>query len=200
MICRYIYVDEGVVGSGMGFSWLGATGHKTQKGPAKCVYCLCVLCVIYSFPPCGWNLCQVGRQFLSVVDNSKVWGIWFGLAECVSLQYLAQGEGQGGGLRSRPLAQAGVADPHFRYLNLNPGFALSGSRICWIPHAESGLRLGWIRPGFPESWLCKIRIQDLMNPDPRFVESGFKLCWIQNCLCWIRIEAWLNLDPGFPES
>ncbi len=57
--------------------------YKTQKGPAKCVNCVCVLCMVYSFPPCGWNLRQVGRQFLWVVDNNKVWGIWFGLAECL---------------------------------------------------------------------------------------------------------------------
>jgi hypothetical protein len=28
------------------------------------------------------------------------------------------------------LAQAGVTDPHFLYLNLNPGFTESGPRIC----------------------------------------------------------------------
>jgi hypothetical protein len=52
------------------------------------------------------------------------------------------------------LAQAGVADPHFLYLNLNPGFAESGSRICWI-QIEA-----WLNPdsGFPESWLCKSKI------------------------------------------
>ncbi len=46
MICKYI--DEGVV---WGFSWLGATGrrfwNKTQKGPAECVYGVCV----HSSPP-----------------------------------------------------------------------------------------------------------------------------------------------------
>ncbi len=40
-VCRYI--DEGVV---WGNSWLEATGwrycHKTQKGPAKCAYCVSV--------------------------------------------------------------------------------------------------------------------------------------------------------------
>ncbi len=83
MICRHI--DEGVE---WGFSWLGVTGrfcHKTQMGPAKCVYCVCVPGTVYDvlFPPCGKNVCQVGLQFLSVVDSSKVWGIWCGLDECL---------------------------------------------------------------------------------------------------------------------
>ncbi len=61
MICRYI--GEGAV---WGFFSLGGPKilPKSQKRPAKCVYC------VYSFPPCCWNLCQVGRQFLSVVESS----------------------------------------------------------------------------------------------------------------------------------
>ncbi len=42
---------------------------------------VCVLCTVYSFTPCGLNLCQIGQQFLSVVDISKVWGKWYGLAD-----------------------------------------------------------------------------------------------------------------------
>jgi hypothetical protein len=42
------------------------------------------VCTVYSFPPCCWNLCQIGRQLLSVVDNSKVWGKLFGLAKLSS--------------------------------------------------------------------------------------------------------------------
>jgi hypothetical protein len=45
-----------------------------------------VLCTVYSFPPYDGNLCQIGRQFLSVVDNSKVWGKQYGLAECLIFQ------------------------------------------------------------------------------------------------------------------
>ncbi len=125
-------IDEVVVGSGR--EWWGgfpyceplaedsATKLNRDK-PAICMYC--VLCPVL-FYPCSWNLCQIGRQFLSVVDNSKVWGILYGLAEClifhsqlaewgevewgiklpISLHYLAQGEGQGGGLRSLPLVRA----------------------------------------------------------------------------------------------
>ncbi len=29
------------------------------------------------------NTSSLGRQFLSVLDNSKVWGKWYGLAECM---------------------------------------------------------------------------------------------------------------------
>ncbi len=53
MMCRYI--DEGVVESGMGLFQI--VGHwpkilpKTQKGPAECGYSVCVLCMVYSFPP-----------------------------------------------------------------------------------------------------------------------------------------------------
>ena len=61
-------LDEGVVGSGMGFSCLWATGgrfgRKTQKGPAKFVYCIHVLP-----PPPQWKLCWIGWQFPSVADN-----------------------------------------------------------------------------------------------------------------------------------
>jgi hypothetical protein len=61
--CEQWYVEcrdicEGAV---WGFFWL-----EEPKRPAN-------VCTVYSFPPCCWNLCQVGRQFLSVVDNSKVW-------------------------------------------------------------------------------------------------------------------------------
>ncbi len=34
--------------------------------------CVHIRYVATPFTPCGWNLCQIGRQFLSVVDNSKV--------------------------------------------------------------------------------------------------------------------------------
>jgi hypothetical protein len=67
MICRYI--DEGVVGSGMGLFLI--VGHwpkilpQTQNGPGKCVYCAFVLCMVYYFPPVAeicarlaGNLCQ----------------------------------------------------------------------------------------------------------------------------------------------
>ncbi len=79
-------------GRGMGLSLslivlLWATGwrfcRKTQKGPAKCVYCVRLLYTVYSFPHCGWNFCEIGRQFLSVLDNNKVWGKLYGLAECL---------------------------------------------------------------------------------------------------------------------
>jgi hypothetical protein len=51
------------------------------------------------------------------------------------------------------LAQAcSVADPHFLYLNLNPGFAESGSRIS------------------------RIRSQALLNSKTGFAESGSWLC------------------------
>jgi hypothetical protein len=36
------------------------------------VYVYCVLCTL--FPPAAQKLCQIGRQLLSVVDNSKVGG------------------------------------------------------------------------------------------------------------------------------
>jgi hypothetical protein len=80
MICRCI--DEGgVVGSGMGLFLIG--GHwpkilpQNLKGPAKCVYC--VLCTL--FPPVA-EICQIDRQFLSVVTAVKSGAcIGYGLAE-----------------------------------------------------------------------------------------------------------------------
>jgi len=48
-----------------------------------------VLCTVNSFLPCYWNLCQIGRQLLSIVDNSKVWGKWFGLADCLAWRGVA---------------------------------------------------------------------------------------------------------------
>jgi hypothetical protein len=68
-----------------GFSWLWATGrrfcHKTQQGPAK---------FVYAVPP-------IGRKFPSVVDNSKVWGIWYGLDECLIFQLAGWGGWTGSG-------------------------------------------------------------------------------------------------------
>ena len=71
-----------------GFSWLGATCwrfcRKTQKEPAKCLYSVLysILCTVYSFPPCGWNLCQAGRQFLSVAGWGREgeWGNFVSIA------------------------------------------------------------------------------------------------------------------------
>ncbi len=72
-----IFVEEAGEGSGMGSVWLGAICRifcrKTQMGPTK-----------YSSP--GGCLCQIGRQFLSVVDNSEVWGKWYGMADCLLFQ------------------------------------------------------------------------------------------------------------------
>ncbi len=80
-----------------GFSWLGATGwrfcRKTQKEPAKCLYSVCILCTVYYFPPCGWNLCQVGRQFLSVESGRKVLFGWLS-----AISQLASRVGEGGGV------------------------------------------------------------------------------------------------------
>ncbi len=73
------------------------------KGGQLNVCTVYVYVYVYSFPPCGRNLCEVGRQFLSLVDKSIV---WFGRMSDISqlaLHYLAQGEGQVGGLRSLPL-------------------------------------------------------------------------------------------------
>jgi hypothetical protein len=91
------YIDEGVI---WGFSWLKATGrrfgHKTQKGPAKFVYCVCVLCMV-SFSPLwlkfvpGWSAVSVR----SWQQYSLVHMIWFGWMSDIS--QLASRVGGGGG-------------------------------------------------------------------------------------------------------
>ncbi len=45
---------------------------------------MCVLCkcTVY-FPPAAKIYAEIGWQLQSVVDNSKVWGILFGLADCL---------------------------------------------------------------------------------------------------------------------
>ncbi len=97
IICRYI--DEGVVGNVIGpfLSTGRRLCHKTQKRPAKCM--CTVLCMVFSFPPCVWNLklCPVGQQYLSVVDSSSVWGILYGLAECLIFHSYSSQQGGGGG-------------------------------------------------------------------------------------------------------
>ncbi len=61
------------------------------------VYVYCEWCTLVL--PCGWNLCQVGQQFLSVVVNSEVWGKWYGLPDCLSsISNLVSSVG-GGGVR-----------------------------------------------------------------------------------------------------
>jgi hypothetical protein len=65
MICRYM--DEGVVGSGMGLFLIWGplaedSATKLKRGQLS-VCTVSVYCVfLYFFPPCGC-LCQVGRQF-----------------------------------------------------------------------------------------------------------------------------------------
>jgi hypothetical protein len=81
--------------------------------------CILWMCTVYSFPPAAEICARLADQFLPVVDNSKVRGIYYGLAEClifhsygsywgeeewgtklpilpISLHYLAQGEGPRG--------------------------------------------------------------------------------------------------------
>jgi hypothetical protein len=106
------------------------------------------------------------------------------------------GRGAGRGVAFPTLGSSSFAGPDFLYLNLNPGFAESGSRICWIRiqkaflnpktgFAESGSRLGCIQiqdflnhnSVFAEfkARLCRIRIQDLLNPKTALAESGSML-------------------------
>ncbi len=52
--------------------------------------------MVYSFPPLQLKLCQIGRQFLSVVDNSSLGHlIWFGLMSGISLLDIAGWGGEG---------------------------------------------------------------------------------------------------------
>ncbi len=73
---------------GSGREWYGAIsdwGPLAEDSATKLKRGQLNVCTVYGvlFSPCGWNLCQVGRQFRSVFDNSKVQGIWFGLDECL---------------------------------------------------------------------------------------------------------------------
>jgi hypothetical protein len=69
MICRYL--DEGVVWR---FPYCGPLAEdsaaKLKKGQLN-------VCTVYGvlFYPLRLKFVQISRQFLSVVDNSKVWGI-----------------------------------------------------------------------------------------------------------------------------
>ncbi len=62
---------------------------QNSKGGQLNVCTVHCVCVLRTFPPFGWNLCQVGRQFLSVVDNSKVLGIWYWFAWMSDISQLA---------------------------------------------------------------------------------------------------------------
>ncbi len=81
----------------------------------------------------------------------------------------------------------------------SPGFAESGSRLCWNPiQALLNLYAGFAEsrsPGFAESGSmpCWNRIQALLNLYAGFVESRSRYCWI-------RIKGLLFPDPGFAES
>jgi hypothetical protein len=79
-------LDEGVV---WGFPWLWTTGwrfcRKTQKEQAKCMYCVRLLCTVYSFPPTAAETCArlAGNfcQYLTTVKsgaNGMVWlNVWY---------------------------------------------------------------------------------------------------------------------------
>ncbi len=57
----------------------GGGGSDIRSMSSIWPICKC-WCPPLSFTPCGWNSWQIGRQFLSVVGNSKVCGKWYGLA------------------------------------------------------------------------------------------------------------------------
>ncbi len=82
-------LDQVVEESDMGLFLTEATGCriccKTQKEPAKCLYSVCILYTVYSFPPCGWNLSQVRRQSVSTWQQFRVGQIvWFGCLSAIS--------------------------------------------------------------------------------------------------------------------
>jgi hypothetical protein len=84
-----------------GLSWLGATCwrfcRKTQKEPAKCLYSVCILCTVYSFPPCGWNLWGWPAISVSTWQQFRVGQIvWFGCLSAIS--QLASRLEEGGGV------------------------------------------------------------------------------------------------------
>jgi len=74
-------VDEGVVGSGMGLFLIG--GHllkilpQSSKGASQLSVCTLYMYYVWCtlFHPVVEICARVGQQFLSVVDNRKVWGI-----------------------------------------------------------------------------------------------------------------------------
>ncbi len=95
MICGYI--DEGVLGIGMGPL---ATDSTTKLKRSQLNVCtkhqVRVLCLVYSFPPAA-EICARLAGNLSVVDNSKVSRKWYGLAVCLIFHSeLEGGRGRGG--------------------------------------------------------------------------------------------------------
>ncbi len=69
MMCRYI--DEGAVGSGMGLFRAEDSATKLKKGQQN-------VCTRYGvlFSPSAAEICaRLAGSFLSLVDNSYVWGM-----------------------------------------------------------------------------------------------------------------------------
>ena len=60
-------------------------GPLAEDSAAKLKKSQLNVCTVYGvlFSPCSRNLCQIGQQILSIVDNSKVCGIWYGLSEFI---------------------------------------------------------------------------------------------------------------------
>jgi hypothetical protein len=86
----------------IGREWYGAfpdCGTLTEDSAAKLKRSQLNVCTVYGalLPLWGWNLCQIGRQLLSEVDNSKVWGNWYGLAEAW-MSYISQLASRVGGV------------------------------------------------------------------------------------------------------
>ncbi len=63
-------------------------GPLAEDSAAKLKRSQLNVCTVYSvlFPPplvAATCACKIGLQILSVLGNSKVWGKWYGLAECL---------------------------------------------------------------------------------------------------------------------
>ncbi len=88
-----------------------------------CVLCMRILCMVYSFPPSGWNLSQVGRQFLSVHYNSFVLAVgWLSV-----ISQLASRVGEGGGVWQ--LCLHSVTQPYTTW----PRWREQGGRLRSLP-------------------------------------------------------------------
>jgi hypothetical protein len=72
MICRYSYIDEGVLGSGMELFLIGGPPAKDSATKLKGGQLnVCTVYCVLSFPPVAEICARLAGNFCQKVDNSK---------------------------------------------------------------------------------------------------------------------------------
>ncbi len=93
---------------------------------------MCVLCTVYPPPPLRLKLVQ---DQLSALDISKVWGKWYGLAECLIFHIQLAGWGWGGGVwQILPISLHQVGSV------FSPWFCMDKHKLSFVPMKNNAFK------------------------------------------------------------